>query len=285
MLSAYTIVKNGVKFEYPIREAILSVVHFSDEIIVNYGKSDDGTFEILIELQNVVKDISCGKTQLKIFNYEWGKSGKQNWLGEQKDNSSKHCSYKWRFIFDIDDVFHEKNIDTLLGMITSVENKNAFDKCRDYLFLSPMVHFYNDYSTILRLDSEPSREKYVKFYYNGSGHIEHIGDGWNIGVHDKYKPIILKGGFEIFHYGHVKTPRSYLNKMREHITKDLESEKDKARILYLSKLLKYFDNIKDSVNSVYDVSLANSSMVEKFCGTHPKIMEKRIELFNSTTGG
>ena len=46
-VSGFTIVRNAVTYGYPICEAIRSILPLCDEFIVNYGRSDDGTKELL----------------------------------------------------------------------------------------------------------------------------------------------------------------------------------------------------------------------------------------------
>ena len=46
-VSGFTIARNAIKFDYPIVEAITSVLPLCDEFIVNVGKCDDGTLELI----------------------------------------------------------------------------------------------------------------------------------------------------------------------------------------------------------------------------------------------
>ena len=44
-VSGFTIIRNGVYYAYPFKEAILSILPLCDEFIVNVGESDDSTLE------------------------------------------------------------------------------------------------------------------------------------------------------------------------------------------------------------------------------------------------
>ena len=46
-VSGFTFIKNAVKFEYPIVEAIRSILPLCDEIVVAVGDSEDGTRELV----------------------------------------------------------------------------------------------------------------------------------------------------------------------------------------------------------------------------------------------
>jgi glycosyltransferase involved in cell wall biosynthesis len=51
-VSGFTFVRNAVKFDYPIIEAISSILSLCDEFIVLVGNSDDGTRELIAGIQS-----------------------------------------------------------------------------------------------------------------------------------------------------------------------------------------------------------------------------------------
>jgi len=61
-VSGFTIVRNGELYAYPYVEAIQSILPLCDEMIINVGRSDDDTLQI-------VKSIDSDK--IKIFESEW----------------------------------------------------------------------------------------------------------------------------------------------------------------------------------------------------------------------
>ncbi len=46
-VSGFTIVRNAIKYDYPVKEAILSILPLCDEVIVAVGKSEDNTLELI----------------------------------------------------------------------------------------------------------------------------------------------------------------------------------------------------------------------------------------------
>lgn len=46
-ISAFTIVRNAIKYNYPIVESISSILHIVDEFIINVGNSEDNTLELI----------------------------------------------------------------------------------------------------------------------------------------------------------------------------------------------------------------------------------------------
>ncbi|MCX6112029.1 MAG: hypothetical protein NTY22_01915, partial [Proteobacteria bacterium] len=62
-ISGFTFVRNGIKFDYPFRESIMSVLPVVDEMIVNVPESEDDTL-------NAIKKI--GDPKIKILETKWG---------------------------------------------------------------------------------------------------------------------------------------------------------------------------------------------------------------------
>ena len=46
-VSGFTIVRNAIKYDYPIIEAITSVLPLCDEFVVAVGNSEDATLELI----------------------------------------------------------------------------------------------------------------------------------------------------------------------------------------------------------------------------------------------
>ena len=51
-ISGFTIVRNAVKFNYPVLASIRSILPICDEFIVNVGDSEDGTLELIRSIQS-----------------------------------------------------------------------------------------------------------------------------------------------------------------------------------------------------------------------------------------
>lgn len=61
-VSGFTIIRNGVTYDYPFKESILSVLPLCDEMIINVGKSNDNTLEIVRSIDD---------KRIIIFETEW----------------------------------------------------------------------------------------------------------------------------------------------------------------------------------------------------------------------
>ena len=51
-VTGFTIVKDAIKYDYPVIEAISSVLPLCDEFVVAVGKSSDGTLDLIKSIKS-----------------------------------------------------------------------------------------------------------------------------------------------------------------------------------------------------------------------------------------
>lgn len=51
-VSGFTFVKNAILYDYPIVEAISSILPLCDEVVVAVGKSDDNTLDLIRSIED-----------------------------------------------------------------------------------------------------------------------------------------------------------------------------------------------------------------------------------------
>ncbi|HEY2726712.1 MAG TPA: glycosyltransferase family 2 protein, partial [Parafilimonas sp.] len=102
-ISGFTIIKNAVINDYPIVEAITSILPVVDEMIVLVGDSEDET-EALIR--------SIHSPKIKIFNSVWdptiNKGGKILAVETDKAFALIANDSDWAFYIQADEAVHEK---------------------------------------------------------------------------------------------------------------------------------------------------------------------------------
>ncbi|MFT6745644.1 MAG: hypothetical protein ACJAR8_002208, partial [Bacteroidia bacterium] len=49
-VSGFTFIRNAIKLDYPVKEAILSILPLVDEMVVAVGQSDDKTRDLIASL-------------------------------------------------------------------------------------------------------------------------------------------------------------------------------------------------------------------------------------------
>ena len=137
-ISGFTIIKDAIINDYPIEEAIRSVLPVVDEMIVSIGKSTDGTEELIL---------SINSEKIKIIHSTWDPALREGGkiLAVETDKAFQHISVDsdWAFYIQADEVVHEKYYDT----IREAAQRYRGDKRVDGL-LFHYLHFYGTYNYI-----------------------------------------------------------------------------------------------------------------------------------------
>src|SRR5205823_14883465 len=82
VLSGFTIVRNAVTLDYPIVPAIRSILELCDEVVVNVGKSDDGTRDLVAGL---------GDPRVRIVDSVWDFSRGSGALAHETNRAMAGC--------------------------------------------------------------------------------------------------------------------------------------------------------------------------------------------------
>jgi len=244
-ITGFTIARNAVKFDYPAVEAITSVLPLCDEFIVNVGKCDDGTLELIR---------SIGSPKIKILESEWDDSlregGKLLAVETNKAFDEVSADSTWAFYIQADEVLHEKYLDTVHEAMEA-HKYNA--RVEGLLF--NYSHFYGSYDHVGN-----SRRWYrneVRVIRNDK-QIRSYRDAMGFRKNDeklKVKPI----NAHMYHYGWVKPPKA-----------QQEKQKSFHKMWHSDKAVEKMAGTADE----FDYSQIDS--LELFKGTHPAVMQKRI---------
>ena len=139
-VSGFTFIRNAVKYDYPVVEAIKSILPVCDDVYVAVGNSEDSTLELIQ---------SIDKQKIKIIETTWDNSPEVNRGGmvfaleTNKAFQAIPADSDWAFYIQGDEVIHEK----YLGNIYSSMEKYQYDKQVDGLLFNYM-HFYGSYDYI-----------------------------------------------------------------------------------------------------------------------------------------
>src|SRR5438132_261989 len=82
MLSGFTLVRNAVSLDYPIVPAIRSILAVCDEVVVNVGRSEDGTRDLVAAI---------GDPRVRILDREWDFSRGSEALARETDRAMAAC--------------------------------------------------------------------------------------------------------------------------------------------------------------------------------------------------
>jgi hypothetical protein len=247
-ITGVTIIRHAVKNDYPIVEAIQSILPMVDEMIVSIDRGED-------ETEALIKTIQSDK--LRIVYSEWDmnlrEGGKVYAVETNKAISHVSADTDWIFYIQADEVIHEKYHAAIIDAAKKYCNN---DKVQGLLF--KYLHFYATYDYVG--DSRKWYNYEVRMIKNDR-RISSYKDAQGFRIGNKKLDVVLIDA-EVYHYGWVKNPQQMKVK-----------QKDTDRY--------YLDHIGEEtarpVNStdIYDFD-KNYDSLRKFTGTHPQIMQQRI---------
>jgi hypothetical protein len=249
-VSGFTFVRNAIKYDYPIVEAIQSILPLCDEVVVAVGNSDDDTLGLI---RNIASD------KIKIIETIWDDSlregGRVLAVETDKAFSAVSKDSDWAIYIQGDEIIHEK----YHPVIRHAMEANLSNKKIDGLLFN-YEHFYGSYDYVgesyrwYRREIRVIRNNPEIFSYrDAQGFRKKPNDKLTVKLIDAY----------VYHYGWVKEPKAMQGK-QESFNKywhdDQWMEKNVAK------------------RNEFDYSGIDA--LRKFNGTHPAVMQTRIDRIN-----
>ncbi len=249
-ITGVTIVRNAVLNDFPVVEAISSILPVVDEMIVSIDKGDDDTDGLIRSIQS---------DKLKIVYSTWDmslrKGGVVYALETDKAIRQVSADTDWIFYIQADEVIHEKYHPVIRTTAEKYCNETRVDG-----LLFQYLHFYGTYDYVG--DSRKWYKHEVRLIKNDRT-ISSYRDAQGFRRGDK-KLNVVPVEAEVYHYGWVKSPEQMKRKQKN--VARFYNEDDQAVHKFLSEP-DYFDyNEFDSVR--------------RFKGLHPEVMKRRIETKN-----
>lgn len=240
-LYGFAILRNGVKYDYPFRESLTSLKELTKEVYLALGDSEDNTDDVVTALGD-----------FKTFQNPWDDAKRVgglvlsdqtnfvlNKLREEKENESS-----WGFYLQCDELVHENEYQKIQEDITYAQN-HGFDAVR-FRYL----HFWLSHNKIaINKKWYPQEIRAVK--------LQSKAESWGDAQSFRNVEKIYDSDAVIYHYGHVRNEKQYIQKKAD-ILKMYHSEE---------KIGKYKKREKkqDGQTKVLD-----------YFGPHPKLMKDRI---------
>ena len=247
-VSGFTFIRNAIQFDFPIVEAITSVLPIVDEFVVNVGRSEDATLELIRSIES---------RKIRIIETEWNENVRVDGkiFGMQQDIALSRCTGDWALLVQGDEVLHEEDY---------TEIRNAMErylKHQEVLGLVfKMIHFKGDYWSI-----DPwMYRKATRIVRNHRG-VHSTTDGCDF-LHKGEGQMIKSGQYgrlikaRMFHYGWVRDCRALQEKLQYQISRH-EGERMSIQNIALEAVIR-------SEYPTYDI-------LKDYRGTHPKVMERR----------
>lgn len=251
-VSGFTFIRNAIKYDYPIVEAITSILPLCDEFIVAVGKSDDDTRKLI---ENI------GSDKIKIMDTIWDDTLREGGkvLADETNKALAVVSKEsdWAFYIQGDECIHEGFLHTIKeAMINYRDNKTVDGLLFNY------THFYGSYDYVA--DSRNWYRKEIRIIRNNKS-ITSYKDAQGFRKLNGEKLNVKLINASVYHYGWVKPP---------------EAQQAKQEVFH--RLWHDEDWMKKNIEraSAFDYSKIDS--LAHFTGTHPAVMEKRIQEKNWT---
>lgn len=246
-VTGFSFIRNAITYDYPIVEAIRSVLPVCDDFVVAVGKSADDTLSLI---ENLAPD------KIRIIQTEWDDSLREGGITLAKETDKAFRAIgndaDWCFYIQGDEVVHEQYHPAILeGMRRWKDDKRVDGLLFKYL------HFYGSYDyvgTSSRWYHNEIRivrnDKSIYSYRDAQG----FRKGANIKL--RVKPIDAY----IYHYGWVKEPAAMQRKRKN-----------------FNKLWHDEAWIEEHILKAGDFDYATEiDALERFKGTHPAVMQERI---------
>lgn len=248
-VSGFTIARNVVKADYPIREAIFSIIDLCDEVVVAVGNSDDGTLEY-------IKGFNHPK--IRIIETVWDDSlrtgGRVLALETDKAKAVVNPKADWLFYIQADECLHEKDVPRVRQAMQKHLNNGDVEG-----LLFSYRHFYGSYDYLG--DSRKWYRNEIRVIRNRPDIFSYRdAQGFRKLPNDKLR--VADCGAEIYHYGWVKHPQAQQQKQKQF------------------HRLWHGDDYMQKHISAAEFDYSNIDSLSLFSGTHPAVMQDRIARMN-----
>lgn len=245
-ISGFTFVRDAVRLDYPVGEAIRSILPIVDEFVVNLGDCSDDTEKVILAL---------GDPKVRIIHTPWNPDrfvrGATN--ADQTNIALDHCRGEWCFYLQADEVVHEQDHHRILETVRRCRNRPEVDG-----ILFSYNHFWGDYSRVQRSHCWYRHD--IRLIRAGRG-IRSWKSAQSFRKDDGASKLsVVDSGAWIYHYGWVRHPMVMRRKQKA--LDSLHHSGDWVEKRYGSGEVPW--------------DYGPLEKVPLFRGTHPAVMEERI---------
>ncbi len=249
-VAGFSFVRNAIKYDYPIVEAITSILPICDEFVVAVGKSEDATLEL-------IKSIASDK--IKIIETVWDDSLREGGqvLAKETDKALRAISpdSDWAFYIQGDEVVHEQYLDEIKKVLLQWKDNPNVDG-----LLFNYRHFYGSYDYVA--DAPNWYRKEIRII-RPSQHIYSYKDAQGFRKNNNKVLNVKQINAFIFHYGWVKKPE-IMQQKQENFHK-----------------LWHDDNwVEKNIPKLEAFDYSSINSLTLFTATHPEVMKERLDKSN-----
>jgi glycosyltransferase involved in cell wall biosynthesis len=249
-VSGFTFIRNAIKYDYPILEAIRSILPLCDEVIVAVGNSEDDTLQLIQSIDPKVKIIET------VWDDSVREGGRTLALETDKAYAAISKDSDWAFYIQGDEVLHEQYYPAIKAAMLKYNDKPSIDG-----LLFNYLHFYGSYDYVgSSISWYPDEIRIIRVrkdifsYRDAQGFRKQPNEKLNVKRIDAW----------MYHYGWVKPP-----------------EKMQLKQKSFHKMWHDDQWINEHVEQVDEFDyFKNIDALKLFDGSHPTVMLPRIEQKN-----
>jgi len=251
-VAGFTIARNLVQADYPLKEALYSVLPLCDEMVIAVGNSEDGT-------KNYIE--SFNEPKIRLFDTIWDDSKRIGGavLADETNKAMDQVSEDadWLVYIQADECLHEK----YLPAVRAAMEQHLHDEEVDAL-LFDYLHFYGNYTMVG--DSRRWYRQEIRIIKNHRN-IRSWKDAQGFRTADGKKLRVAKINACIYHYGWVKHPKYQQQKQAQ-----------------FHRLWHDDNYMEKNVLGVEEFDYGTIDSLKHFQGTHPAVMQERIQRMDWT---
>lgn len=251
-VSGFTFIRNAIKYDYPIIEAIQSILPLCDEVIVAVGESEDNTWTLLTQLSQQYPTV-------KLIPTRWDDTlragGQVLALETNKAFAAIAKDADWAFYIQGDEILHEKHIPTIQKALHQYCDDTTVDG-----LLFNYLHFYGSYDYIATANKWYTHE--IRIIKNNPT-IYSYKDAQGFRKENNKKLDVKAIDAYMHHYGWVKPPATMQRKQED-----------------FNKLWHSDEWVNKNVVQATEFDYSNIDSLQQFEDTHPKVMQQRIRQLN-----
>lgn len=248
-VAGFTFIRNAVKLDYPIIEAVRSILPLCDYVVVAVGQSEDDTLKLIQSIDS---------QKIRIIETVWDdtirESGAVLAVETNKAFDAVGDDADWCIYIQGDECLHEKFLPTVKIAMERWQNDANTEG-----LLFKYRHFYGSYDYIgtsrLWYRNEVriiKNDKQIRSYRDAQGFRKN-GQKLKVRQMDAY----------IHHYGWVRHPQA-----------------QQLKQLNMNRLWHSDEEVKERVPDVEEFDYSKIDDLARFDGSHPKVMQPRIDALN-----
>lgn len=249
-VAGFTFIRNALTYDYPIVEAIRSILPVCDFVVVAVGKSEDATLELIQSIDN---------QKIRIIKTEWDDTLREGGrvLAVETDKAFDAIGVAeadWCFYVQGDEVLPDNYVKTISDALEKWKNDPDTEGV-----LFKYRHFYGSYDFVGQSRKWYRREvriikndKAIRSYRDAQGFRKN-GRKLKVREIDAY----------IHHYGWVKDPRA-----------------QQLKQLNFNKLWHSDATVSKMVAAVDAFDYSQIDDLKRFDAPHPEVMQARIAALN-----